>query len=44
MDNEFYLPLGPISLLVVGRVWSIELGPIAILGIGWACRFRLLGS
>ena len=33
--NELYLTLGPISLLRVGRVWSIDLGRVGIYGIGW---------
>lgn len=38
----FYLPLGPISILVIGRVWALDIMRLRIWGIGWRLRLMLL--
>jgi hypothetical protein len=37
---ELYLVLEPVSLLVVGKVWSIDVGRRGIYGVGWRIRRR----
>lgn len=35
MNDVTFYQLGPLSILAVGRVWSIEIGKLHLCGIGW---------
>lgn len=32
---QWHMSLGPISVLIVGKVWAVDIGRFGIYGIGW---------
>ncbi len=40
--RPIYWHMGPFSVILVGRVWSVEIGRAQLSGIGRAVRFRWL--
>lgn len=38
-QREFYGYIGPVSVLIIGRVWAIDIGRSRVWGDGWRIRF-----
>lgn len=37
--REFYGHIGPVSVLIIGSVWAIDIGRSRVWGHGWRIRF-----
>jgi hypothetical protein len=47
LPSEFFFSIGPIGILRVGRVWSLDVGKVGVYGIGldWRLiRFRRIND
>jgi hypothetical protein len=31
---------GPLAVLIVGKVWAVDIGRRGVFGVGWRIRFR----
>lgn len=40
MADEYLLTWGPLSFLRCGAVWSLDIGPVGIFGVGRLFKFR----